>query len=143
LLEPGAGAGPAGQAPRTLAKGSCPASWLVSTESPGFGKPSTPAPSTVLQYPAMLATKMPGNEPMYESLLDPPVISRGAQFMYISRLPILLNQVQANMYLPLLISLDTGMSNLRTHSSPLPPGHWISVLGRLPWAEAGQPPMME
>jgi hypothetical protein len=47
---------------------------------------------------AKLATNMDGREPME---FDPPEIDTFAQFMYISRLPTLLNQVQAMMAAPL------------------------------------------
>lgn len=82
-----------------------------STEAPGYGN-STSAESTVSQsLVGMFALNMPGKDDVVrlESsgmprvslrvaalLFDPPLTLMDAQFMYISRLPILLNQVQAN-----------------------------------------------
>ena len=82
-----------------------------STEAPGSGN-STSAESTVSQsLVGMFALNMPGKDDVVrlESsgmprvslrvaalLFDPPLTLMDAQFMYISRLPILLNQVQAN-----------------------------------------------
>ena len=86
-----------------------------STEAPGSGN-CTSAESTVSQSDVgMLATNMPGKDVVARSespempsvslsvaaLFDePPLTLTEAQFMYISRLPILLNQVQANVYDP-------------------------------------------
>lgn len=84
----------------------------ISTDCPGSGN-LTSAPSAVVQSVAgIFATNMSGNEAVarpessgiaYSSvslkevslLLEPPVTLMEAQFMYISRLPTLLNQVQA------------------------------------------------
>ena len=84
----------------------------ISTDCPGSGN-LTSAPSAVVQsVTGMFATNMSGNEAVarpessgiaYSSvslrevslLLEPPVTLMEAQFMYISRLPTLLNQVQA------------------------------------------------
>lgn len=63
----------------------------------------------------MLATNMSGNlvqaagiEAARLSLEEPPVTEMGAQTMYISRLPTLLNQVQAREYLP--FGIPRGMA---------------------------------
>lgn len=75
------------------------------TESPGLGN-KTFFESTVVHPFPILATNMSGNElarfvspgvSMSAPLLPlPPVTVTGAQFMYISRLPTLLNHVQAS-----------------------------------------------
>jgi hypothetical protein len=82
-----------------------PAYW---TESPGSGKRMS-TPSVVVQ-PLILATNRSGKLVRFEREVDrfssvasrlldvPPVTVTGAQFMYISRLPIRLNQVQARVY---------------------------------------------
>ena len=76
-------------------------------------------PSLVVQ-PLMLATNIGGkleercsmtgatSERLVE---EPPVIVTGAQFMYISRLPMRLNQVQARVYFPVVI--PSGMVKLK------------------------------
>ena len=82
----------------------------LSTELPGSGN-CTSAESTVVQSVAgMFALNMAGKDDVSRSdssgmakvslrsasrFLDPPLTLTDAQFMYISRLPILLNQVQA------------------------------------------------
>lgn len=89
----------------------------ISTEAPGSGN-LTSAPSAVVHSVAgMFAMNMSGNEAdprscssgtEYSSvsfrevslLFEPPVTLMEAQFMYISRLPTLLNQVQASVYAP-------------------------------------------
>jgi hypothetical protein len=79
-----------------------------STESPGFGKRRS-VESTVRQPFPMFAVNISGRASNAEvsrasnsSLLldDDPVRVTGAQFMYISRLPTLLNQVHARVALP-------------------------------------------
>lgn len=86
-----------------------------STEAPGSGNCKS-AESTVVQSVAgMFALNMAGKDAVARSessgmpraslrvvslFFDPPLTLIDAQFMYISRLPILLNQVQANVYDP-------------------------------------------
>ena len=96
-----------------------------STEVPGSGN-CTSAESTVVQSVAgMFALNMAGKDAESRSdslgmakvslrlasrFLDPPLTLTDAQFMYISRLPILLNQVQAKVYDPGVI--PSGMENV-------------------------------
>jgi hypothetical protein len=88
-----------------------------STTSPGWGKRMS-TPSLVVQ-PLMLATNIGGKlavrfstvgTRLSERLEEPLVTVTGAQFIYISRLPIRLNQVQARVYLP--ASIPSGMVKL-------------------------------
>lgn len=76
----------------------------------------------------------------------------GAQFMYISRLPILLNQVQASVALPFFIPVGSLKSYDLTHSvwsesgseQCRPSGRpmeSVPISFRLPAADAGQLPM--
>ena len=97
----------------------------LSTDVPGSGN-CTSAESTVVQSVAgMFALNMAGKdaESRAESsgmakvslastsrFLDPPLTFTDAQFMYISRLPILLNQVQAKVYGP--GAIPSGMENV-------------------------------
>ena len=93
---------PAGQVPTGPVNGPAP---TFCTEAPGSGN-SRSLDSLVLQPLPMLATNIGGNEAarsvkpgvsVFDSLfLLPPVTVTGAQFMYISRLPILLNHVHAS-----------------------------------------------
>lgn len=85
------------------------------TESPGSGNWRS-SDSVVVQPFPMFALNRSGNllsrlkkvssvairsvSFLRSLLFEPPVTVTGAQFMYISRLPILLNQVQARVYLP-------------------------------------------
>ena len=68
---------------------------------PGFGKARSPPSCVVQSVAGMLATNMSGNEVSRSVIscsslfFEPPVTVTGAQFMYISRLPILLNHVHA------------------------------------------------
>lgn len=98
-----------------------------STESPGLGN-TTSDESLVPQPPApkMLAWNMSGralkaavsrsmswvtlraSRSSSSRLVDPAVMVMGAQFMYISRFPILLNQVQAKVASP--VGSDEGIS---------------------------------
>ena len=87
----------------------------LSTEAPGSGN-CTSAESTVAQsLVGMLALNISGKAGVARSessgmprvssrvaalFFDPPLTFTDAQFMYISRFPILLNQVQANVYDP-------------------------------------------
>ena len=87
----------------------------LSTEVPGSGN-CTSAESTVSQSDVgMFALNIAGKDAVARSessemprvsfrvaalLFDPPLILTEAQFIYISRFPILLNQVQANVYAP-------------------------------------------
>ena len=96
-----------------------------STEVPGSGN-CTSAESTVVQSVAgMFALNMAGKDAESRSdssgmakvslrlasrFLDPPLTLTDAQFMYISRLPILLNQVQARVYGPGVI--PSGMEKV-------------------------------
>ena len=86
-----------------------------STEAPGYGN-CTSAESTVSQsVVGIFALNMPGKDAVARPessemprvslrvaalFADPPLTLIDAQFMYISRLPILLNQVQAKVYDP-------------------------------------------
>jgi hypothetical protein len=87
-----------------------------STDSPGFGNRRSVL-STVLQPGPILATNISGRalkaamsrsanwvafrvSRSLSRLDEPPVRVTGAQFMYISRLPILLNQVHASVASP-------------------------------------------
>ena len=70
------------------------------------------------------------------SRFEAPVTVTGAQFMYISRFPIRLNQVHAKVYWPGEMPSGMEKSNLL---APLPFGS----SGRLPGALAGHPPSME
>lgn len=72
-------------------------------------------------HPLMLATNMGGKleerSPIssVERLEEPPVTVIGAQFMYISRLPMRLNHVQARVYLP--GEMPCGMLKLKWKGS--------------------------
>lgn len=89
-----------------------------STESPGSGK-RTSVESTVPQPLPTLATNISGRA-LYAAWSrswmraasrledEPPVMVMGAQFMYISRLPTLLNHVQARVAEPVGRLLGTG-----------------------------------
>ena len=71
----------------------------LSTDVPGSGN-CTSAESTVSQsVVGMLALNMAGKDTV-ALFFDPPLTLIDAQFMYISRLPILLNHVQAKVYDP-------------------------------------------
>ena len=109
--------------------------FLLTTE-PGLGKTMS-YPSVVMQ-PLMLATNIwgklsrlvkPGVSASASRFLDPPSTVMGAQFMYISRLPIRLNQVQARVYFP--GEMPSGMAKSKTVSEF--PERFPSVL-------AGHPP---
>ena len=84
----------------------------ISTEDPGSGNLTSALSAVTQSVVGMFATNMAGNEAVarpessvtpYSSvslrevslLLEAPVTLMEAQFMYISRLPTLLNQVQA------------------------------------------------
>src|SRR6266700_1305335 len=83
----------------------------------------------------MLATNISGSFSMTELSLPPPVTMIGAQFMYISRLPTLLNHVHARVYCP--FGMPLGIVNWKT-AAPSP-----SALGlRFPVTFEGQPPIM-
>jgi hypothetical protein len=60
----------------------------------------------------MFALKRSGSESKYFWLSEPPVTSIGARFMYISRLPILLNHVQARVA-RLTVGKSLGMLKVR------------------------------
>lgn len=84
------------------------------TSGPGSGK-VTSLVSTVVQPLARLATKRPGraeNAVAGASRFFPPAMVTDAQFMYISLLPIWLNQVQAKIAAPLLASEGIVTSKL-------------------------------
>lgn len=128
----------------------------ISTEAPGFGNLTSigfPSLSVVQPLP-MLALNMSGKEvsrlkiwsEAYVSVafkeesssrsrrvLPPPETEIGAQFMYISRLPIWLNHVQASVYSPGAIPCGILYWNC---VALLP----LGLSGRLPSAFAGQPP---
>ena len=130
------------------APGTMPAYW---TYWPGSGKRRS-ALSVEMQPLPMLARNIGGNvvrlvKPGLEGgasrprtvgisrLLEPPVTVTGAQFMYISRLPTLLNQVQARVYWP--GEMPSGTENWKV-LAPFP----FAFSGRLPGTFAGQPPMI-
>ena len=140
---------PAAQVPTGATSGFEPANW---TESPGSGNLRS-VESAVLQPLPILATNIAGNdEARFEKpgadlalgisgsktsrLLAPLVTVTGAQFMYISRFPIRLNQVHASVYWPGVIPSGTENSNL---DAPEP----LGSSGRLPAVLAGHPPSME
>src|SRR5436305_13176487 len=81
---------------------------------------------------AMLATNMSGSAWYAPSEVDPPWMLIGAQFMYISRLPILLNQVQTKTAFPPLMS--AGMVKSRGGRS------LFGSAGKLPTADIGHAP---
>ena len=149
---PPAGEGAADDEPLTMASalqaqvgeknGLEPAYW---TYWPGFGNINTELSSSgVEQWPQALATNMGGKSARLESgtasmvsrLLAAAVTVTGAQFMYISRLPTLLNQVQARVYFPGLI--PSGIENWNL-VAPSP----LGSSGRLPAASTGHPPRIE
>ena len=117
----------------------------ISTEAPGTGNWTIADSSGNLHPGEILATNMSGKEGLsrfleigwliMSRLLDPPVTVTGAQFMYISRLPTWLNQVQAREYLP--GAMPCGMLNWKVEA-PLP----LGSSPRLPSVFAGQPPSM-
>lgn len=77
------------------------------TSGPGFGNRRSKV-STVLQPLPALATNMSGRaEKATSGEPEPAVMVTLAQFMYISRLPIWLNQVQAKTALPAGVSAGT------------------------------------
>ncbi len=125
----------------------------ISTDCPGSGN-LTSEPSAVVQSVAgMFAMNMSGNEAVARSessgiayssvslrevslLLEPPVTLMEAQFMYISRLPTLLNQVHARVYAPGVMPVGIEKSYISGSiaeaelSAPILPA----------WFLAGQPP---
>ena len=139
---------PAAQLPTGATSGFEPANW---TESPGSGNLRS-VESAVLQPLPTLATNIAGNDEARlekpgadlalgisgseTSRLLAPVTVTGAQFMYISRFPIRLNQVHANVYWPGVIPSGTENSNLVA----LEPSGFS---GKLPAVLAGHPPSME
>lgn len=78
------------------------ADWLW-TDDPGFGNWTSPPSAVVQSDVGTLATNMSGNDVsrfvvwISSLFLEPPVTVTGAQFMYISRLPTLLNHVHARL----------------------------------------------
>ena len=88
-----------------------------SSDGPGLG--NSRSPSAVLHPLPMFATNMSGKSARFNKdresafrcsiprFLEPGVTVSGAQFMYISLFPILLNQVQANTYCPGVIPSGT------------------------------------
>ena len=127
-----------------------------STDAPGFGN-FTSAPCAVVQSDTgMFATNMAGKEAVARSessataypsvwlrrvslLLEAPVTLIEAQFMYISRLPTLLNHVHARVYAPGAMpagiekSYVSGSGAEAELSAPMLPA----------WFLAGQPPSIE
>lgn len=87
-----------------------------------FSKTSSSTPGTMVSF----KSRFP----------DPPVTVIGAQFMYISRFPTLLNQVHARVYSP--GATPAGMEYSKVEA-PEP----LGSLPRFPSALAGQPPSME
>lgn len=83
----------------------------LSTDWPGSGKATSSLCGVVQSVTGTLATNMSGKEAARDvrSLgFEPPVTVTGAQFMYISRLPTLLNHVHASVYCPGL--MPSGMA---------------------------------
>lgn len=79
---------------------------------PGLGIFSKVPLAPVVHLPGMFAWKTGGSESMSSLSLVPPTILTGAQVMYISLLPILLNHVNASVaFSEFLIPLGMGMSN--------------------------------
>lgn len=128
----------------------------VSTESPGDGKTKSSPSTLVHSVCGMFITNMSGRDfkKVMSPLAAPPVTVIGAQFcvdelarvhqrramwqkhtMYISRFPILLNQVHARLYSPFAIPL--GIENSKTDAS-VP----SASSERFPVAFEGHPPMM-
>jgi hypothetical protein len=116
--------------------------------SPGWGKRIS-TPSLVVQ-PLTLATNMGGKleerlskiwvlleynslSSSTERLEELPETVMGAQFMYISRFPIRLNQVQARVYFP--AAMPSGILKLKVSGSAA-----LAPPDRLPSTLAGQPP---
>ena len=127
-----------------------------STDAPGLGN-WTSLESAVKQFEVgMLATNMAGKEGvlrpessgiaksvslrgMSSLLLDPPVTLMEAQFMYISRLPTLLNQVHARVYAP--GAMPAGMAKLYVSGSGAVAELSAPMLPATPLA--GHPPSIE
>src|SRR4051812_22541108 len=86
----------------------------------------------------MFAANKPGR---LSTLPFPPVIETLAQFMYISRLPMLLNHDQARMALPALTSCGTVKVKPWLTHSPEPPVQAVAIGSRFPLASVGQPPI--
>ena len=107
----------------------------VSTESPGDGKMKSTDSGMEHCSRGRLATNMSGKLLKTDMSLAPPVTVMGAQFMYISRLPILLNQVHARLYSPLAMPL--GMENSKVAAPPP-----LGSPDRLPVEFEGQPETM-
>lgn len=110
------------------------------TSSPGLGKRIST--SSLVVQPLIFATNMGGKEEdrlsnwvstSAERLEEPPVTVIGAQFMYISRFPIRLNQVQARVYLP--GEIPSGMVKLKAYGSGV-----LAPPAMFPLTLAGQPP---
>lgn len=83
------------------------------TSVPGSGNMTSASWVTAQPLPALptLATNMSGRLLRAEArLAEEPVILTAAQFMYISRLPVLLNHVQAKIASPAGVSLGTVKS---------------------------------
>ena len=107
------------------------------TSGPGFGNTTFVLSTTVHPLP-MFATKISGRAEKATAgaarFLDPPAIVTEAQFMYISRLPMLLNQVQAKTAGPAGVSEGTVKSNSWPEfiGQPRRSGsqHFLSFLGR-------------
>src|SRR4051794_35209873 len=80
--------------------------------------------------PARLATNRLGSSDMPEASSDPPEMSTAAQFMYISRLPTLLNHVQASVAWP--FCKPSGRVKLnwlrQSYSFAYPLSHWNTPL---------------
>lgn len=137
------GGSAAGQLPWPLGLGSA----LTFPNFPGLGMFRSCPLSPVVHVSGVFATKTGGSELMSSSSSVPPTMLTGAQFMYISRLPILLNQVNAKVAFSLFrMPLGMGTSNCLTHSVPLSLPHCgpfslpslsFSIVSRFPAALAG------
>ena len=115
LLPPDEGVeGPEG--PHAPPVGGPSLAWLITWRSePGLGNLMSVLSGVWQSTPLTLATMMSG---LLARVLEPlPVMVTGAQFMYISRLPVLLNQVHAKMASPAFVSAGTVKSK-----SPGPEG---------------------
>lgn len=79
----------------------------VSTASPGFGNIMSLPSGVVHCVSAMFATNMSGSFSKSVLSLAPPLTEIGAQFIYISLLPILLNHVHTSVHSPFGTSFGT------------------------------------
>ena len=156
-------AGPA--APHLAPVGGLSSLLLVTTDLPGSGNCTSVDSVVVQSEAGILATNISGKVPAardsrlksaawvplrftssssvetvsgsgtVERLLPPPLTTMGAQFMYISRLPTLLNQVHASAYWP--GAMPSGMLYSKVVGSSAPASSPI-----FPAEDVGHPPSM-